>query len=178
MLYLIYLRLFQLETYHYIVAFEGIVEDIQAWIFYLTAVAAGIVSVKLFFTKKTMFAWLYSGLALALFFVTMEEISWGQRFIPYDAPEVILDKSLQGEMTFHNLDSVFWMLNFVHITVGLLGVFLIYLILKNIKMRFPDFINLFIPGRPLFFYFIFHFIVYFCSMTEIKLELFYDFREE
>jgi hypothetical protein len=50
-------------------------------------------------TRKNL---IYLGLALALFFGAGEELSWGQRLIGFDTPEV-LEENEQEEFTIHNL---------------------------------------------------------------------------
>jgi hypothetical protein len=44
--------------------------------------------------------------ALAFFFAAGEEISWGQRILNFDTPEVIETINAQKEFTFHNLDFI------------------------------------------------------------------------
>jgi hypothetical protein len=46
----------------------------------------------------------YLLLALAGFFVGMEEISWGQRILGLETPEVLARINLQNETTLHNID--------------------------------------------------------------------------
>ena len=41
-------------------------------------------------------------LAIGTFFVTMEEISWGQRILGFRPPQSFVANNLQGEMNLHN----------------------------------------------------------------------------
>ncbi len=44
----------------------------------------------------------YVLLCLGLFFVAMEEISWGQRFFNLHTPQILAQNNLQAELTLHN----------------------------------------------------------------------------
>lgn len=45
------------------------------------------------------------GMALVLFLIAMEEISWAQRLFEFDTPEEIEQMNWQGEFNFHNLQT-------------------------------------------------------------------------
>ncbi len=45
----------------------------------------------------------FSLLAAALFYVVMEEISWGQRIIGFETPELLMEHNIQQEANLHNL---------------------------------------------------------------------------
>lgn len=46
-----------------------------------------------------------SGMALLLFLIAMEEISWAQRLFAFDTPEEVEHMNWQGEFNFHNLQT-------------------------------------------------------------------------
>ena len=48
----------------------------------------------------------YFLLAVATFFVAMEEISWGQRILDISTPEILRQVNFQGEIGFHNIRAI------------------------------------------------------------------------
>ena len=73
---------------------------------------------------QKVLAVLYGLLTFASFFVSMEEISWGQRLIGFEEPKYWAENNAQSEFTFHNL-SFFQehLLNESFILVGFIGSF-------------------------------------------------------
>jgi hypothetical protein len=67
--------------------------------------------------------WLLS-LAAAAFFLTMEEISWGQHLFGFKPPEAIGEISTQNELNVHNVK---WLQDAVHL-VGLSGLFAYFIL--------------------------------------------------
>jgi len=73
--------------------------------------------------------------SLSLFIVGMEEISWGQHFLGFDTPEIILSSNQQGEFTLHNLGGLQGMSEVFHILFALGGFVGIWL---NSTTRFRE----------------------------------------
>ncbi|MFZ2170221.1 MAG: hypothetical protein WAW61_11355 [Methylococcaceae bacterium] len=53
--------------------------------------------------EKTFVFSFYLFFSVALIFVAMEEIAWGQQFFKFDTPAAWRSINLQGETTFHNI---------------------------------------------------------------------------
>lgn len=70
----------------------------QFWLFVITF----IVSAKLVLLKSR-YRITFLLLALACFYVAMEEISWGQRVFNIETPDFFKEHNLQGETNLHNL---------------------------------------------------------------------------
>ncbi|MCF6363603.1 MAG: tetratricopeptide repeat protein [Gammaproteobacteria bacterium] len=68
--------------------------------FYLFAIAM-VLSVRIAIRQK-YYRRFFLLLGIACFYVIMEEISWGQRIIGFDSPELFKTKNLQGETNLHN----------------------------------------------------------------------------
>lgn len=47
--------------------------------------------------------WFFALLSVALFYVVMEEISWGQRIIGFETPDLLMQHNIQREANIHNL---------------------------------------------------------------------------
>lgn len=59
-------------------------------------------SISLVITRSQQ-RWFFVFLSLALFYVVMEEISWGQRIIGFETPELLMQHNIQHEANIHNL---------------------------------------------------------------------------
>ena len=84
----------------------GLLETFQARSYLLAAVLALYFAVQFHRTKRKGLLLLYIVFTLALLFVTFEEISWGQRIIGFETPEILKTKNIQNETTIHNLDII------------------------------------------------------------------------
>lgn len=68
--------------------------------FFFTAFVFSLLNAR---RKDGAYRWFFALLALASFYVFMEEISWGQRLIGFETPEFFHQKSYQDEANIHNL---------------------------------------------------------------------------
>ncbi len=88
---------------------KGFLETLTV-IFYLFA---GIISIRLAFpcwrrnSRKGLFRWWISCLALGCLFVAIEEINWGELYLHYEAAEVIRQSNYQNEVSLHNISLPF-----------------------------------------------------------------------
>lgn len=85
---------------------DGLIETAQA-VLYVVGVGLSVaIARSLFRTGHRLWAAAYGLLAVALFWVAGEEISWGQRILGVATPEWFLQHNVQREMTLHNLPGV------------------------------------------------------------------------
>ena len=101
-----YLFYFEIVIYFYFVT-----EDY--WAEYATFVCFGLASCfmgcAIILEKKLLNPW-YILMAFALFFVSLEEISWGQRLFNMETPDLFKQYNYQGEANFHNV--IAWDINY------------------------------------------------------------------
>lgn len=101
-------------------------DSLVEWLTFLAYAGAGVVAIaagrRFFATGRPLEGTLYLGLALALFGVAGEEISWGQRIFGIVTPEPFAE-NLQSELNLHNLPGVQAGLHDAYIAVGLFGAF-------------------------------------------------------
>lgn len=90
------------DFYYSIAQEDQVIEWTTMWSF-LIASLGGVFGVILGWYQFKKFEWFYAGLALFCFIVAMEEISWGQRFFGYLAPDYFLENNFQQELTVHNM---------------------------------------------------------------------------
>ncbi len=71
------------------------------WIQFWSLFVAWAVMVRLAMIHRSA-RWFFAILAAACFYVSMEEISWGQRLLGFSSPEFFRANNLQGETNLHN----------------------------------------------------------------------------
>lgn len=139
---------------------DSILEYLQ-FIFYFLA-ACG--SFKIFLLlknnkNKKIYSILFLLFSISLFFVSLEEISYGQRIFGFETPEQIKEVNIQSETNIHNLFG-YNMNQIVYILVGFYGIFSRKILIKFFPKKSKKLI-IFTPPKCLFLYFMFLFLVYF-----------------
>jgi tetratricopeptide (TPR) repeat protein len=80
----------------------GTYEDLYGeWLQFFLFAAAMVFSLRVVFSPSR-YRLFFAVLALACFYVTMEEISWGQRLFGWSSPELFKTRNIQGETNLHN----------------------------------------------------------------------------
>lgn len=108
------------EGYLYLIQEDGVLETMQL-LFFVIATCMAFQVMRLLVSRKRLFAAILWGLfALACFFISMEEISWGQRFL---SSATTVDKSinLQGETNLHNHKHLQIWFALAYLLIGLVG---------------------------------------------------------
>ncbi|MCJ8167633.1 hypothetical protein MKJ04_22510 [Pontibacter sp. E15-1] len=81
---------------------------------------------------------LYTGYAIALFVIAMEEISWGQQLLGFETPDAFKEMNEQKEVTLHNLEGIQGNSEYFHLIFGLGGLIGTYFYLYALNpMRVP-----------------------------------------
>ena len=89
---------------------------------YILAVIFAIPIAKYFFKcNQKVLGFYYYLVAAAAAFISLEELSWGQRFFPIDSPEFFQEYNSKAELSLHNLVWVEKYLYLGFLTIGLLG---------------------------------------------------------
>ncbi len=121
--FLVWLKFSHSPIYWQIIQEDHILEN-QQFAFYLLAGLIAIPAARHFLKAGyKLHGILYSGLALMLVVVAMDEISWGQRIFNIETPEVIAERNVQDEITIHNLEVFQFHLHAAYIAVGAFGAF-------------------------------------------------------
>ncbi len=158
-LFLVFLGLkcFNPEYYNFIIQEDHLVEWGQFFFFLITSGVFFIAFLKTIKTNR-IFGLIYLFLALSFFFVSGEEISWGQRLLGFETPESIEKRNFQDELTFHNIGEFHVLLHFGYMIIGALGATL-WLLPKKL-IRSSKLLKTFIPDWSLTFYFLLTALVY------------------
>lgn len=106
------------STYTRIIQEDSPIEYLQAFFYFLSSILSLLVSFTFFKNKFFLCGVLYSLLAFGLFFITMEEISWGQRLFNIANPNYFSDNNVQNEISFHNMKPIQRYLHKFYILLG------------------------------------------------------------
>ena len=78
---------------------------------------------------------LYIVLAVGIFFMIGEEISWGQRMFGWETPESYAQINKQEETNLHNIYGIGYTFKWLHLLVAAYGVFMPLLLLRSRKLQ-------------------------------------------
>ncbi|WP_394730163.1 hypothetical protein [Altererythrobacter sp. GH1-8] len=90
-------------NYWQLVQEDALVEWLTAGLYVIAAPVALLVAYRLKNKGLSLHAILLAGLALVMFVVGMEEISWGQRVLGIESPKTFEQWNYQQELNLHNL---------------------------------------------------------------------------
>jgi hypothetical protein len=139
------------------------IENTQALVYLASALLAFFLSAK-FHRNGLLSGALWHGvLAIGLLFVSIEEISWGQRLLGLEPPEFFTRYNSQHEISVHNLEPFQFALHGVYILIGAYGSFA-WILAKRIKPRLNEklwnIVSYMVPDWLISPYFFFTFFTY------------------
>lgn len=119
--FLILLRWGDPHMYFFLLYEDHFLEVVTAILYAIATYFAISITINLFKMKQKWLGFFYLLISFGLFFITGEEISWGQRIFNIVSPEYFLENSTQQEINLHNLKPFQEILHRVYIVVGLVG---------------------------------------------------------
>jgi hypothetical protein len=138
---------------------DGPIEWGTTVVYLLASFVALSIGITFYKEKSSTYGVLYLIVAVGLFCIGMEEISWGQRLFGIETPEFFKEHNIQGELTIHNLGGK-RILHSAYIIVGFYGAFAQKILPKIIKKSHKQLVSLLVPDSCVFFYFFIPFIFY------------------
>jgi hypothetical protein len=152
---MLYLKIARNDFYRAIIHEDAIIENLTSIAYFAAFIFALTVSVG-FLRRKYLFRSLaYLILSLGFFFVSMEEISWGQRIFHIGTPKFVEKYNVQKENNIHNLSLIKPFLGEMYILTGLIGCCSWLFIGNNIRRKYNGVVEYFVPGWYLSPYFLF-----------------------
>jgi hypothetical protein len=119
---LVYIRLNHYSLWEILGVEDGIFEYIQ---FFLLLIA-GTLLIKFYLELKgpsrKYSRILVVAVALVLFFVAFEEISWGQRILGFKTPSTLENINVQNETTIHNITFIHELIGYAYVVILLWAV--------------------------------------------------------
>lgn len=103
---------------------DGITEYLQVAFYLASLLMALLVTRRQWRSSNRVIAVLYGIFSLGLFFLTGEEISWGQRLFGWETPSEIAAINEQAETNLHNLQGMTDLFKWVQLLVGMYGTLL------------------------------------------------------
>lgn len=92
---------------------------------FVAFLGASVMALRLAWLHRRGFPWVIRGvyllLALGFFGIAMEEVSWGQRWMGFETPEVFRRLNRQGEVTLHNIGALQGSSEWMRLCAGLGG---------------------------------------------------------
>ena len=145
---------FSPNMYLVLIEEDGISEDAQAVVYFLTS-AIGFATAMILrkYQRKHLF-WLFIMFAFSTLFIGFEEISWGQRIFGIQTPDFFKVESTQSDLTIHNLKPVEKILHPGFTILGFYGGLAWIFTSKTKNWKATDLRRFIIPGWYLSFYFL------------------------
>jgi len=131
-------------SYDTFVKEDGPAENATSILYFISAIFSVLISAIFIKIDKKLFGILYLILFVFFIVIALEEISWGQRILNLETPD-LFSANLQGQIGFHNLPMLNDPANLYFPIIGVIGTFgwALYLIKSNTKYNF--FVRHFIP---------------------------------
>lgn len=162
---IIFLILYYIWIEHYSI-FESLIKEdsVLEYLQFIFYFLAAYWSFRIFLLlknikNKSFYSILFLLLSLGLFFVSFEEISYGQRIFGFNTPKEIKEVNLQNETNIHNLFS-YDTNQKAYILIGLYGFLSRIILIKFFPKKSKNLI-MFTPPLCLSLYFIFLFLIYY-----------------
>lgn len=172
-LLLLMVSFWPLNFFKEIVKEDHIIEYLQFWTLILGGVSGLLAMIKHLKIGRHWRAML-AGLAMLVFFVIAgDEISWGQRLLGLETSESYQEINRQGELTWHNLYAVEWLMIYAYTSISLIGTVIGGLSLLSRKVAK---MTLFAPGRLLIGFFVLS-LIYFVGQLRVNWGIWHPWSE-
>lgn len=138
------------DVYKTLIAEDGPVEWAQVALLLGAAVLAAVLARGHRHDGRSGVAAVVVLMAVALVVIAGEEISWGQRLLGLETPEVLLEMNRQEEITLHNLRGVEDLFRLAVLAIGLFGAIGSFVLRRpRWRARAPHLVDAFVP-HPVF----------------------------
>jgi len=156
-------------TYLMLVQEDGVIEYLQSLFYFLASVFAMTAAVRLARNGRKGSSFMYALASVALFLISMEEISWGQRLMHIGTPRFFSMYNTQNEISLHNLYPVQTYLNIAYVTIGCYGAFAWRLLPRALRPAPGRLSSLYVPAPTLMFYFLPVAVIYVVLSITVKM---------
>jgi hypothetical protein len=147
------------RTFHWYAGEDQFAETLQVVLYCAASVSSFIIARRLSARGERGLACLYGLLVLGLFFVTGEEISWGQRIFGWQTPATLMGISSQGETNIHNIHGFQTFFKWMQLIVAAYGTILPLTIYRIRALgRYRQLMSWLVPPASLVPYFAFMFM--------------------
>lgn len=180
-LVLLFLKIVFNELYSNMIQEDNFLEYTQSAMYFFAFIFAISIAIGFFKSKCDLLGILYLVLSIGFIFVSMEEISWGQRIFNIKPNNFFELYNVQKELNLHNLGIIHYITYGIFALVGFLGAFAWLILPEKIKSSRNSKIYFFVPDWffALYFFPVFAIYLYYCLSGFVTLLLGVDpFRIE
>ncbi|MBU2885494.1 hypothetical protein KO507_06945 [Gilvimarinus agarilyticus] len=137
-------KLYSPGIYKYFIREDSFSEYLQSFNYFIAGVCSIYMSVLAIKHRLLVVGFLFIFLGVGLLFVSLEEISWGQRIFEISTAEYFQKNNVQNELTIHNLNTIQSYLRHAYIAISAYGAFSWVfgsLILSRWKLSYKNALN-------------------------------------
>jgi uncharacterized membrane protein YfbV (UPF0208 family) len=135
-----------------IVKEDRVIENSQFMVLTLGSIATGVIAWHRA-QKKEYLGMIFAAIfSFSLFAIAGDEISWMQRNLDIEPPNYFMENNRQQEISFHNLYTVEWLVEYAYLAIALIGACAPFLRAYLEKGKYSAWKNIF-PHPLSFFYF-------------------------
>lgn len=149
------------EKMYFLTKEDGFVETSQFFVLFAGSIYAFLFALKIF-NKSKFFAATYFFVAVVLFLIAGDEVSWGQRLLNLKTPENLLAINNQQEITIHNISAFEVYVTYGYVLLGFYGSIVSYILGNLLHFKFKILV---FPPKYLFFYFFMPFCINLVFLT-------------
>lgn len=146
------LEIFNSSLYDSLIKEDGILENIQLVSYLAGFILALLCAFYLLRNSKKLQSLFFLFMAIGLFFIAGEEISWGQRIFNIQTPQELARINYQQELTIHNVETFQEKIDYIYMLIGICGAFAGIFFKTFIPAFYKKYSQIF-PPAILFFYF-------------------------
>lgn len=142
---LVLLRVTAFDAFRLLAREDSIFEWLTVAAFLVTAAAASLTTLRLRVRGLRWQAVLWAVFAAGCIFAAGEEISWGERVLPFEGAAELQARNLQQETTIHNLEGVYSTYLLALFLIGLYGSIVTWILRTWSRSRTNPNVDLFFP---------------------------------
>jgi hypothetical protein len=154
-------KVFVNPTYVWLLREDNVLEWSQFIAYFISSLLAMWIAIEFARVRKRQLSLSYLVVFFGLFFIAIEEISWGQRIFGLQASAFFKDNNMQGEINIHNLK---WAQRYLslysYIVIGAYGGFVWFLLPRKMKKKYGATLGWFVAPPSLCLYFVPVFALY------------------
>ena len=158
-LILLSIKIWSPETYRLAVREDSVIEYIQVFSYFLSSIVSFLIFIRFLKHRLVLHSISYGILVIVLLFISLEEISWGQRIFHIEISDYFAQHNVQKEISFHNLDTAQPLLHIGYILIGYYGTFA-WLFVSSRRLKCLHIVKFYVPDWFISSYFFFAFFIY------------------
>lgn len=154
------LKVFYNDLYNNMIQEDTFVEELQAWLYFLSFIAAFTIAIRFLLKKAYLLSTLFLLFSVAMLVICLEEISWGQRIFEIENPIYFEEHNTQKEISIHNLSAFQHLISEIYIIISFAGAFSWLILPKVFNDKNLEKIKFLYPAKYISSFFLIPFLIY------------------